>query len=98
MGQLTSHIPTEDTAIALRLLARTRQLLDDGRRWRGNKLASGRLGFSCDPLSQRAYYFSLVGAAVRARWELREELAEAMSAAPGTPYSDELGGGTWNRP
>ena len=96
------HVDEAD--VALRMLTRTRELLDGGRRWRADKMAAGRLGFGCDPLSDRAHYFSLVGAAARARWEFREELAQAsageirivhllraMSADQQTPYSGQLG-------
>ena len=94
----------DEADVALRMLTRTRELLDGGRRWRADKMAAGRLGFGCDPLSDRAHYFSLVGAAARARWEFREELAQAsageirivhllraMSADQQTPYSGQLG-------
>ena len=104
MGPQIYDININEAEVALRMLARTRELLDGGRRWRAEKMATGRLGFSCDPLSERASHFSLVGAAVRARWEFREELAQAtageirivhilraMSADQQTPYSGQLG-------
>ncbi len=89
---------------ALKVLARTRELLASGRRWRANKTASGRFGIACDPLSQRAYHFSLVGAAARAAWEMQHEhldleegeirivhILQAMSSVPSSPYSGEMG-------
>ena len=104
MGPLHDSPTHDSTLLALRLLALTRGLLGGGTCWRPDKLATNRFGFSCDPLSRNACFFSLVGAATRARWEMREQLAEAgpgeirivhilkaMSAAPGTPYSGELG-------
>jgi hypothetical protein len=63
--------------LALRLINRTQELLGDGRAWRSKELALTTSGEPCDPLSQRAFYFSLGGAAARARWEMREELADA---------------------
>ena len=65
------------TELSLRLLARTQELLGDGAYWRANALAYTWDGMQCDPLSSKAYYFSLVGAAAKARWEMRELLAEA---------------------
>ena len=110
MRQMINSIAPEDTvlalktALALKLVARTRALLDGGRRWKADELACGRLGFTCDPLSSRAHYFNLVGAATRAQWELRDELAavdedenlildllKVMCSSPTTPYSGELG-------
>ena len=104
MSRQLYDIQGNEAEVALRMLTRTRELLDGGRRWRADKMAAGRLGFGCDPLSDRAHYFSLVGAAARARWEFREELAQAsageirivhilraMSADQQTPYSGQLG-------
>lgn len=65
------------TELALRLLNRTQELLRDGRTWHAESLAMTWNREPCDPLSQRAYHFSLSGAAARARWEMREELADA---------------------
>lgn len=65
------------TDLALRLLERTQELLGDGAYWRANALAYTWDGMQCNPLSPKAYYFSLVGAAAKARWEMREQLAEA---------------------
>jgi len=65
------------TELALRLLNRTQELLGDGRAWRSEALALTRNEEPCNPLSHRAYFFSLGGAAARARWEMREELADA---------------------
>jgi hypothetical protein len=67
----------QGTELALRLLNRTQELLADGRAWRSEALALTWSGEPCDPLSSRAYQFSLGGAAARARWEMRDELAEA---------------------
>ncbi len=68
---------THGTEQALRLLKRTQELLGDGRNWRSESLALTWSGEPCNPLSNRAYFFSLGGAAARARWEMREELAGA---------------------
>ncbi len=68
---------TKGTELALRLLNRTQELLGDGHAWRSEALALTWNREPCDPLSSRAYHFSLGGAAARARWEMREELAEA---------------------
>ena len=65
------------TDVALRLLGRTQALLADGETWRSESLAHSRTGEPCDPLSEDAHQFSLGGAAARARWEMREELADA---------------------
>jgi len=65
------------TELSLSLLARTQELLGDGAYWRANALAYTWDGMQCDPLSTKAYYFSLVGAAAKARWEMREQLADA---------------------
>jgi hypothetical protein len=65
------------TEMALRLLERAKELLGDGEFWRADALAMSCNEIACDPLSERAQYFSLAGAAARARWEMREELAEA---------------------
>jgi hypothetical protein len=65
------------TELALRLLNRTQELLGDGRAWRSDALALTWSQEPCNPLSHRAYSFSLIGAAARARWEMREELADA---------------------
>jgi hypothetical protein len=65
------------TDMALRLLARTKELLGDGTFWRADVLAMSEFETPCDPLSERAMYFSLAGAAARARWEMREPLADA---------------------
>lgn len=65
------------TELALHLLARTRELLGDGEFWRADAMALSCNEVPCDPLSERARYFSLAGAAARARWEIREHLAES---------------------
>lgn len=65
------------TEIALRLLDRTQNLLGDGKYWQARELAFTYDGTPCNPLSSRAFHFSLGGAAARARWEMREELADA---------------------
>ena len=63
----------------MELLARTRQILNDGKRWTQNHVASSRLGVRCDPLSSRAFFFSLKGAATRAHWEMRDKLTHVKS-------------------
>ena len=63
--------------LALRLLTRTQELLGDGLHWREQELAFSWDGTPCNPLSSRAFHYSLGGAAARARWEMREELADA---------------------
>jgi hypothetical protein len=65
------------TELALRLLNRTQELLGDGQYWKSEALALTYSGGPCDPLSNRAHFFSLGGAAARARWEMRGELADA---------------------
>jgi hypothetical protein len=65
------------TELALRLLDRTQELLGDGQTWRSESLALTWIGEPCNPLSSRAFRFSLGGAAARARWEMRDDLAEA---------------------
>ena len=75
------HLPPAEamrgTDLALRLLQRTRDLLGDGLYWQSRALAVTWEGAACDPLAKRAHSFSLAGAAARARWEMREELADA---------------------
>jgi hypothetical protein len=66
-----------ETELALRLLERSRELLGDGEYWRAEALAMTADSEPCDPLSDKAHYFSVGGAAARARWEMREELADA---------------------
>ena len=73
----TSVDGVRGTELALGLLKRTQDLLGDGEFWRSDALAADWKGEACDPLSGRAYYFSLGGAAARARWEMRNELADA---------------------
>jgi hypothetical protein len=97
----TPTLTPERADLALRMLQMTRELLDGGRRWHGKKLAVGRFGFTCDPTSRRAHSFSLVGAALRVRWQLHEEIEQcrdeigivkilhALAAAPGTAYRGE---------
>ena len=65
------------TDLALRLLERTQELIGNGEFWRADSLALTFGEEACDPLSDRAFYFSLGGAAARARWEMREELADS---------------------
>jgi hypothetical protein len=80
VARVWDEVPLEDhrgTELALRLVNRTQELLGDGRAWRSDALALTFDGEPCDPLSQRAFCFSLGGAAARARWEMRGELAEA---------------------
>ncbi len=67
----------QGTGLAVRLLERTRDLLGDGAYWQSRALAVTWEGVPCDPLAKRAHSFSLAGAAARARWEMREELADA---------------------
>ena len=62
------------------LLARTRVLLDEGRRWVADKNAVDRQGLACHPLSAKAYFFSLSGASMRADWEMGERLAEGVNS------------------
>ena len=92
------------TELALSLLVRTQELLGDGAYWRANALAYTWDGMPCDPLSSKAYYFSLVGAAAKARWEMREKLADAeihpshmkqVMAALSAVGSDHRGEGGW---
>ena len=68
------------TELALALLTRMQELLGDGTYWCADALATTSTGQNCDPLSNMAFRFSLVGAGVRARWEMREELAVAEVA------------------
>ena len=65
------------TELALRLLERTQVLLGDGSHWRDDALATESSGKPCNPLSERAAFYNLSGAAARARWEMREDLADA---------------------
>ncbi len=65
------------TDLALRLLGRTRELLGSGEYWRGEALATTPQSVPCDPLGVHASRFSILGAALRARWEMREDLADA---------------------
>jgi hypothetical protein len=71
--------PTEDiwaARLGLIMLRRTRLLLKDGDAWVGTHLAMDVAHRPCDPLSDQAAFFSLAGAAARARWELREDVSE----------------------
>ena len=61
--------------LALGLIHRIKLLLDSGRRWNPAVLAMTEAGVECDPLAQEAYSFSLLGAAIRARWDMRKEIA-----------------------
>ncbi len=63
--------------LAMRLIDRTKALLGHGSTWQMKPLAMDTFGAACDPLSAEANTFSLSGAAARARWELREDVAEA---------------------
>jgi len=61
--------------LALGLIGRIKELLDEGRRWNPETLALTGTGLECDPLSNDAASFSLLGAAIRARWSMRDEIA-----------------------
>jgi hypothetical protein len=63
--------------LALGLIRRVKSLLDRGMRWNPEILALTREGVECDPLAEEAYSFSLLGAAIRARWMMRDEIAAA---------------------
>jgi hypothetical protein len=63
--------------LAVRLIDRSKALLGRGSTWQMKPLAKDVSGAACDPLSPDASTFSLSGAAARARWELREDVAEA---------------------
>jgi hypothetical protein len=63
--------------LAVRLIDRTKELLGRGSTWEMKPLARDASEATCDPLSGEARTFSLSGAAARARWELREDVAEA---------------------
>jgi hypothetical protein len=65
------------TDLALRLISRVHALLDGGEHWCSLSLALAADGTPCNPLECDAAFYSLAGAAARARWEMREELAEA---------------------
>lgn len=73
------QIDTVGTRNAMELLARVRHILNNGKRWTQKHVASSRLGFRCDPLSSRAHFFSLEGAATRAHWEMRDKVAHINS-------------------
>ncbi len=61
--------------LALGLIQRIKSLLDRGERWNPEVLAATEVGVACDPLAPEAYSFSLLGAAIRARWAMRAEIA-----------------------
>ena len=80
LGSVWKDEPLEGlraTDVTLDLLDRTKALLGDGRYWCGESLAMTSSGERCDPFSEQAFCFSLLGAAVRARWEMREIIANA---------------------
>ncbi len=80
LGSVWNEEPLEGlraTDVTLGLLDRTKALLGDGRYWCGESLAMTSNGERCDPFSEEAFCFSLLGAAVRARWEMREIIADA---------------------
>ena len=63
--------------LALQLMERTRSLLGSGESWQMKPLATNSDGTMVDPLSAEACCYSLSGAAARARWELRDKMADA---------------------
>ena len=64
-------------ALALLLLDQTRSILQNGRAWRVGALARTFACEPCNPLSKEAFYFNLTGAAARARWTMRNTVADA---------------------
>ena len=63
--------------LALQLLDLTQLILQDGENWTSCDLARTFSSECCDPLSSKAFYFSLTGAAAKARWSMREEVADS---------------------
>ncbi len=74
-GRTADDVRGADLAVSL--IDRTKTLLGRGSTWQMKPLAKDAFDAVCDPLSTEASTFSLSGAAARARWELREEMAEA---------------------
>jgi len=84
VDSILQSIPLNDrqgTDLSLTLLAKTEALLGDGSHWRDQTLALTAQGESCDPLSPNAVHFSLRGAAARARWEMREQIAATETSS-----------------
>jgi hypothetical protein len=63
------------TDLALGLIQRIKSLLANGERWNPEILALTEAGVECDPLADEAFSYSLLGAAIRARWSMRDEIA-----------------------